>query len=398
MQQKDRKDGPEHERRIMHLDMDAFFASIEQVDNPKLKGLPVIVGGSSDRGVVSAASYEARKYGVHSAMPVVQARKLCPRGVFLPVRMKRYAQASRQVMDILAQVSPLVEKASVDEAYVDITGTGRLLGPPRELAVQVKRQVLETTSLTCSIGIAPNKFLAKIASDFDKPDGLTVIEPEAVADFLAGLPVGKIPGVGKRTLEILEGVAVRTAGDVLKYPRSFWSARLGKGGESLFRKAQGIDTRPVVISEAAKSCSAEHTFEQDTDDRERLRQWLLKQSERVGRELRQDRIKGRTVTLKVKYADHHQITRSRTLARPTNSTDRIFETVSELLEGVELKQKVRLVGTGVSNFAAPQVQLTLLEEGTQEEREALDSVLDCIRSRFGDHAIKRGRLFGEKKK
>ncbi|MFV0421994.1 DNA polymerase IV [Oleidesulfovibrio sp.] len=389
------------QRCIMHIDMDAFFASVEQLDNPELRGKPVIVGGGK-RGVVAAASYEARRYGVRSAMPSWQAQRLCPRGIFVKGRMHRYKEVSAKVMAVLGGFSPVVEQASVDEAYLDATGCERLFGPPEEMAQRIRVAVRQTTGLSCSVGVAPVKFLAKIASDVNKPDGLFVLPPEAVADFLAQLPVGSIPGVGKRFVDDLKALGIRTAGDVGRYPESFWQRRFGKGGISLFARAQGIDSRPVEPYTQAKSESAENTFEEDTDDKELLKTWLLRQAERVGRNQRRMGLNGRTVTLKVKFADFKNVTRSRTLPEPTSSTRVIYETAAALLDELDLPQKVRLIGVGLSQYAQGPQQMSLPlatpDVERDEKNEKLEKAMDALRDKFGSEAIVRGRLFGFKKK
>lgn len=383
-------------RRILHVDMDAFFASVEQLDNPELRGKPVVVGGET-RGVVSACSYEARKYGIHSAMPSAQARRLCPHAVFMPVRGHRYSEISRQVMDVLQRFSPLVEQASVDEAYLDVSGSERLFGPPEELGTALKAAVREATGLNCSVGIAPVKFLAKIASDYDKPDGLYVIHAEDMEAFLRDLPVKKIPGVGGSALGRLKDLGIHTAGDVLRYPEAFWQRRFGRFGQGLYERARGVDPRPVVPEYEAKSEGAENTFRQDTDDREELKRWLLDQAERVGRRLRRDNHKGRTVTLKIKFNDFKSITRSKTLPEPTNATRRIFETTAALLDKEPLPRKVRLIGLSVSNFTHKPEQLSLFG-GEDDNRDApLDATLDAIRDKFGRDILVRGRVFGFRK-
>lgn len=394
----------------MHIDMDAFYASVEQKDNPSLKGLPVIIGGGL-RGVVSAASYEARKYGVRSAMPMFRARALCPDGVYIRGRMARYLEVSREIMAVLRGFSPLVEQASVDEAYLDATGLFRVFGPVENMARQLKQAVYDATGLTCSVGLAPVKFLAKIASDRDKPNGLTVVYPEDVPAFLAALPVGDIPGVGKKSMLTLEQLNVRHAADVARYPRDFWIRRLGKMGGVLYDRGTGKDEREVVPFEPPKSESAENTFEEDTNDRELLTTWLLRQSERVGRALRKQHLAGRTITLKVKYADFTSLTRARTLPGPTNLTKVIFDTAVALLEELNPTEKLRLIGVGVSHFdersgpAAPRVQqLSLLggEPGKPEDQagsavnlkreSALDAAMDAVRDKFGARMVMRGRL------
>ena len=388
---------------IVHIDMDAFFASVEQLDDPELRGKPVVVGGGT-RGVVSAASYEARKFGIHSAMPSGLARRLCPQAVFVPGRRHRYKELSAKVMEVLGNFSPLVEPASIDEAYVDATGLERLFGPIEDMGRAIKDAVREATGgLTCSVGAAPVKFLAKIASDINKPDGLYVLHPEEVGAFLERLPVGKIPGVGKEFLKQLEVLGVRTAGQVGRYPREFWERRFGKGGMSLWSRAQGLDARPVEALGAPKSESSEHTYNEDTRDTAVLRRSLLAHAERVGTSLRAQGLAGRTVTLKVKFADFTQITRSRTLAHSTDATQTIFDVACALLDNVELKLKVRLIGLGVSGFrqGAEQGLLplsggaagTVLATEEEEKRRKLDNALDSLRGRFGKAAVVRGRLF-----
>jgi DNA polymerase IV len=383
-------------RWIMHVDMDAFYAAVEQADNPELRGRPVIVGGSR-RGVVSAASYEARVFGVHSALPIFQARQLCPQGVFLPVRMARYKEVSSQVMAILAGVSPLVEQVSIDEAYVDLTGTENLHGPFPEFARQLKIKVKEKTGLTCSIGLAPNKFLAKIASDLHKPDGLTIISAADVSDFLKTLPVTKIPGVGAKTLARLQALGVNRTGELLDYPRSFWQKHLGKSGLHLYERALGIDSTPVSPYSEPKSCSAENTLPRDTGDPAELRQWLLQQAERVGRELRRDCLKGRTVTLKIKFEDFKQITRSHTLAQPTCNTQQIYHLAEKLLLETKLRTRVRLVGLNVSQLTGTVGQESLFPlPAASRKQEQLDQAVDRIQGKFGFQAINRGKVKKEK--
>ena len=404
------------QRWIMHIDMDAFYASVEQKDNPSLKGLPVIIGGGL-RGVVSAASYEARKYGVRSAMPMFKARSLCPDGVYIRGRMARYVEVSREIMAILRNFSPLVEQASVDEAFLDATGLHRVFGPVENMARQLKEAVYESSGLTCSVGLAPVKFLAKIASDRNKPDGLTIVYPEDVPAFLAALPVGDIPGVGKKTMPALEKLGVRYAADVTRYPRDFWLRRFGKMGGALHDRATGKDEREVVPFEPPKSESAENTFDEDTNDREFLVTWLLRQSDRVGRALRKQHLAGRTITLKVKYADFTSLTRARTLPAPTNLTRVIFDTAVALLEELNPREKLRLIGVGVSHFdggtepAVPRArQLSLLGEEPEKREEnatppvdlkretALDAAMDAVREKFGARMVMRGRLLEQEER
>ncbi len=379
-------------RIILHIDMDAFFASIEQLDNPELKGKPVIVGGSK-RGVVSAASYEARTFGVRSAMPIFEAKRLCPNGIYLPVRMSRYREVSDKIMSILEEFSPLVEKVSIDEAFLDISGTERLHGAPEDVAFKIKGRIKEDTLLTCSIGIAPNKFLAKIASDINKPDGLTIITENKVQKFLSNLPVGRLPGVGDKTLKELKKLGVRFTSDILKYPEEAFRKRFGKFGHRLVELAKGIDESPVSPYTQAKSISSEDTLPEDTNNVEVLKRWLMSQAEVVGRRLRKANLKGRTITLKLKYSNFKSVTRSRTLNIPSNATKTIFDTASALLENCGLAAKVRLIGIGVSNFEETPIQYRLFDSGDIAEKklQKADQAIDQITDKFGIGIMKRAR-------
>lgn len=384
---------------IMHIDMDAFFASVEQLDNPALRGKAVIVGGDGARGVVCAASYEARVFGVHSAMPTWQAKRLCPHAAFIPGHHARYAEVSRQTMQVLQQFSPTIEQASIDEAYLDASGLERLFGPVEALGTAVKEGVKKVSGLNCSVGLAPVKFLAKIASDCNKPDGLTVLYPADIPNFLHNLPVQKIPGVGKTFARSLESLGIRTCGEVCAYPREFWERRFGKSGLILLERAHGIDPRPLVTERVAKSESAEHTLAEDTKDHTVLKEWLFRQADRVGRSVRKHGYKGRVVTLKVKFTDFKQISRQITLPQPTCATRTIFENACRLLDNLTLDNKVRLIGLGLSGFDSPPVQGLLLTEQTvsnqfvEEQRTRLDTTLDTLTKRFGKDAISHGALF-----
>jgi DNA polymerase IV len=377
--------------RILHIDMDAFYASVEQVDHPELTSKPVIVGGSQ-RGVVAAASYEARKFGVRSAMPIFEAKRLCPHGVFLPVRRRRYQEVSHEVMEILDTMSPLVEQVSIDEAFIDITGTESLHGPEIALVGKIKDAIRRRTSLTCSIGIAPNRFLAKIASKMNKPDGWTIIKDEDVAALMQKLPVNKIPGIGPKTAQVMKELGVQTAVDVLRFSQEFWVKRLGKGGIDLYERAKGIGPATVIPHRAPKSSSAEDTFATDTDDMDELKKWLLSQSEEVGRDLRKHGFRGKTITLKVKFASFKTVTRSTTLSEATHSTRIICDTAVKLLMRLRLQEKVRLIGVGVSNFAVGMEQKSLFPNKFLHQQEDLDRALDRIHDKFGGKAILRGRV------
>ena len=392
---------------ILHLDMDAFFASVEQLDDPSLAGKPVIIGGAQ-RGVVSTASYEARRFGVHSAMPIATARRLCPRGVFLRGRYSRYSELSRRIMATLREFSPAVEPASIDEAYLDAAGLDRLFGPPEALARAVKARVAEVTGgLTCSVGIAPVKFLAKICSEVNKPDGVFILEAEGVDAFLRALEVTRLPGVGRRMAESLRGLGITRVEQLRALPRDVLERRYGKWGAALHDRALGIDPRPVTPEHEIKSEGAERTFARDVRDRDLLGRALFAHAERVGARLRRHGLAGRTVTLKVKFADFRQITRSRTLAGRTDATATIYETARDLLAAEPLPQPVRLIGLSVSGFEAPAEQLLLPGTGSlphgkgglpapEEEarRRRLDRALDTLRERFGTDAVQRGGVHG----
>ncbi len=385
-------------RWIMHMDMDAFFASIEQLDNPSLRGRPVVVGGEH-RGVVSTCSYEARCFGVRSAMPIAEARRRCPQAVYVRPRMRRYVEMSALVRETIAAFSPKVEMASVDEAYLDATGLERLFGPVDAMGRALKAAVREATGgLTCSVGIAPVKFLAKIASEQRKPDGLFMLARESVPAFLATLPVTAVPGVGRRFSEELARIGVKSCGDVLRYTEDFWRTRYGKAGGVLWERARGEDPREVVPWSPPKSESAEVTLDEDTRDREFLKTWILRHAERVGASLRGQGLAGRTVTLKIKYADFHQITRQVTLDHRICSTESIYETACAVFDALELADRVRLIGVGVSGFeAGGPVQLSLLPEKKPDRdegrRDRLNRAVDALRSRYGGNAVMRGRLF-----
>ena len=389
-------------RWIAHVDMDAFFAAVEVLDNPSLRGKPVIVGHGA-RGVVCAASYEARVFGVRSAIPMTRALQLCPQGEFIVPRHERYSEVSRQVMAVLRDFSPVVEQASIDEAYLDATGLEGLFGPVQSLGEALKRAVFERTGLTASVGFAPVKFLAKIASDLNKPDGLSILWPERIPSFLHKLPVARIPGVGERTLATLHSLGVSTAGEVSCYPADFWERRLGKLGLMIWERSQGIDRAVVEPYLAPKSEGAEDTLLADTRDRGVLNAWLLRQAEAVGARARRHKARGRTITLKVKFSDFRQITRSRTLPVSTASTRVIYETAAALLHALELPLPVRLIGLALSGFVWGEEELQLclpgLGDGADEapspgqaaDRDrALDETLDEIRARFGKDAVLRG--------
>lgn len=344
---------------ILHLDMDAFFASVEQLENPELRSKPVVVGGER-RGVVATASYEARAFGIHSAMPVAQARKLCPHAVFLKTNGRRYSEISSLIMRSLYVFSPVVQAASIDEAYLDINGACRIFGGARAVAIAVKECIANVTGgLTCSVGVAPVKFLAKICSDLNKPDGIYILEEPDMDNFLLALPVTKIPGVGRHMAASLSKFGVSSVAHIRNLSRDFLANTYGKWGIRLYERAFGIDPRYVHENLPPKSESAECTFEKDTLDRGILGEALRTHAEKVARRLMRNKLAGRTVTLKIKFADFRQITRSRTYAGRTASSDAIFKAGWRLLEEERLPVPVRLIGLGVSGFEARAGQLYL---------------------------------------
>jgi DNA polymerase-4 len=380
-------------RVILHVDMDAFYASVEQRDRPELRGRPVVVGADPrGRGVVSAASYEARRFGIHSAMPIGRAYRLCPTAAFLPVDMDKYARESERIMAILADFTPLVEPLSLDEAFLDVSGSRALHGTGVDIARRIKARIREEVGLTASAGIAPNKFLAKIASDLEKPDGLVEVRPGQEAAFLRDLPLRRLWGVGPSAERELAALGARTIGDLARLGRGRLEARLGASGAHLFELAQGIDERPVVPWHDPKSIGAEETFERDTRDVARLRATLLAQADRVAAELRTAGLRGRTVTLKLRFADFHTLTRRGTGAAPTADGGEIFRRVWAAFARVPRPQAVRLIGLSVSGFAGASdpEQLSLL--GRPDRSERLNRVTDEVRTRFGARALLRGSL------
>ena len=317
---------------IIHVDMDAFYASVEQRDRPELEGKPIIVGGSPDqRGVVAAANYAVRQFGVHSAMPSSTARRLCPHAIFLPAQLDYYAQISDQIREIFHRFTPLVEPLSLDEAFLDVSGSERLFGTAESVGRQIKESIRSELNLVASVGIAPNKFLAKIASDLEKPDGFVQVDPRGVQAFLDPLPVGRLWGVGRQTSKVFQRLGVHTIGQLRALPLSVLTSHFGSHGEHLSKLAHAIDNRPVVPDREAKSISNETTFATDLDDQESLRAWLLELTEQVARRLRRHALRGRTVEIKVRFADFQTITRSRKLPEPTNSTQALWEQANTLL-------------------------------------------------------------------
>ena len=386
-------------KAIIHLDMDAFYPSVEMLDNPALKGRPVIVGGGRERGVVSSASYEARRFGVHSAQPIATAMHLCPEGIFLPVRMARYQDISKVVFEIFRQFTPLVEPVSIDEAFLDITGSERLLGRPEQIARKIKETVFAVTGLRVSAGVAPSLFVAKIASDIDKPDGLTVVIPGRVREFLDPLPIEKMWGVGRVTQEALARLNVRTFKALSRVPLKILEKKFGKQGLKMHKLSMGMDDRDVVPQHDVKSIGHEQTFIEDITESAEAGKLLLGLSNKVARRMRQGGIAGKTATLKVKYSDFVQITRSVTLENPTDDGFVIYAAVCRLLGKTEVGSRpVRLLGVSLSQLDCPttgkQLSLFNVDNGVQK-RKRLNMALDSLYEKHGDCVVRPGTLFSK---
>jgi DNA polymerase-4 len=384
---------------ILHADMDAFYASIEQRDRPELRGKPVMVGGVGPRGVVSAASYEARRFGVHSAMPSLEARRLCPDGIFLRGDLARYARESKRIFAIFRRFAPRLEGLSLDEAFLDLSGTERLLGPSAEVGHRLRAAVREETGLAVSVGIAPVKMVAKIASDLAKPDGLLEVRPSQLRSFLAPLPVSRIWGVGPVTEEHLRRAGFRTLGDLARAAEEPLRTALGSWGGEVARLARGEDPREVAPYREPVSISEENTFETDVADAQRLSAAIVSHAEAVARRMRRSGLRARTVVLKLRLARRESsgprgyplLTRRSTLREATDDGARIAELARGLLERWGIPEPVRLVGVGVTNLR-PGVSHQLALFGASEEsgrRERLNRALDEISSRFGNRALVR---------
>ena len=375
-------------RWIMHIDMDAFFASVEQLDNPELKGKPLIVGGQSCRGVVSTCSYEARKFGVRSAMPMVEARRLCPHAEFLPGRMWRYEEVSREIMRIFHEEAPLVEQLSIDEAFLDVSGMERLHKDVRNVGWRIKERIKNEIGLTCSVGLAPNKFLAKMASDLQKPDGFTVITHEKARSFIAPLPVTKIFGIGGAAKQMLAQFGIATIGQLANADRSILQKVFGKNADKVQHLAMGLDDRPVIPETAPKSIGRETTFEKDLYTFEDCKAAILELSGQTGFRLRNKGYSGRTVTLKVKFKDFKIITRSISSEGDISCDEEIFSLAVKLLKDVAYENGVRLLGVTVSNLQDGSCGSLCFEENTKLLQR--NAAVDNLKKRFGENIIARG--------
>jgi len=389
-------------RTILHVDLDAFFAAVEQRDDPSLRGKPVLVGGSVRRGVVAAASYEARRYGVFSAMPMAEALRRCPQAIVVPHRFERYHEASRAFSGILGDYSPLVESLSLDEAFVDVTASRALHGDGATIARAIKQRVRAEIELVASVGVAPTKFAAKIGSDIDKPDGLRVIEPDGLLQFLHALPISRLWGVGKVTQERLRELGLATIGDVARFPEAVLCRRLGASlGQHLAALARGEDPRDVVSESEPVTIGHEETFDDDLSSADALAPHLIEQADRVASRLRAADLRARVVMLKVKYADFRLVTRRRTLDDPTSDGGRIARMALDLARELDIgdhdgkRTRVRLCGVAVSGLEARGAPRQLaLDEPAREKGERLGDTLDQIRRRFGDAAVQRAILAG----
>ena len=378
-------------RTILHVDMDAFFASVEQRDDPTLRGKPVLVGSRERRGVVCAASYEARVFGCRSAMPMSVALRRCPHAAVVEPHHTKYGDVSDQVFEILGSATPLIEPLSVDEAFLDVTGTERLWGPPRALAERLRARIRAELHLTASVGIAPNKFLAKIASDLKKPDGLVEIAPDRIDEFLLPLPVERLWGVGPVSAKRLRAAGIATVADVRAHPLADLVARLGSWGEHVHRLSFGLDDRPVETEGEAKSIGHEETFPYDLEDPEDVKAVLLAQCEAVGRRMRRAGRKARGVTVKIRYGDFETITRAATLAAASDVTAEVWAAARDLFDrwAGDGYRPVRLIGVSTSRFQDGPVQLDLFPDPEHEKRRRLDRALDGLQKRYGSDSIRR---------
>ncbi|KAA3657822.1 MAG: DNA polymerase IV [Calditrichaeota bacterium] len=389
------------DRVIMHLDMDAFFAAVEQLDNPEYRGKPVVVGADpkqgTGRGVVSTASYEARKYGIHSALPISKAYRLCPHAIFLRGRMHRYAELSHQVMDIIKNYSPVLEQISIDEAFVDISGCIRLFGPTKNIGLKIKEDIHAQTGLRASVGIAPNKFIAKIASDLEKPDGLTICEKDGEKAFLAPLPIRKLWGIGARTEERLQNMGIKTIGDIADFDAKKLTTKLGVWGFGLWKLANGIDNRKVGTPHKRKSISEERTFYEDVADYNMVEKTLFKIADDLSRTMRRKSLKGRTITLKLRLEGFETHTRSKKLTDYVHDADSLRAVAVDLFRKFPIaERKVRLVGIAVSQLNTLGGEQLPLFDNTVINNEELEKLLDELKQRFGEKVVMRGSFLKKK--
>jgi DNA polymerase IV len=377
---------------VIHVDLDAFFAAVEQRDHPELRGKPVIVGGDpGSRGVVSTCSYEARKFGVHSAMPLRTAMSLCPQGIFVPVDGAKYQRVSREVMTVLRRFTPEVEQVSIDEAFLDVAGSEALFGPAPEIARRIKEAVVAATQLTVSVGVATNKLIAKVGSDLRKPDGLVVVEPGDEAAFLAPLEIRRLWGIGPKTAERLHALGISTIGELAALPVETLVRNLGDHGGTLHDRALGIDSDPVLGGgEAAKSVSHETTFAVDVTDPAEIERTLLALTEGVSARLRAAGIRAGTVAVKIRDSQFRTVTRQKHLAEPSDLTDAIWRAALELTRPEVRGKKIRLLGVAATQLGQPE-QISMFEVVDEKQRRVVTAT-DAVRRRFGDRAVTRASL------
>lgn len=383
------------DKTIAHLDMDAFFAAVEQRDNPSLIGRPVVIGADPKqglgRGVVATCSYEARVFGIRSAMPISQAYRLCPQAVYLKGNSYKYRQASHTIFSILKEYTPDIQPISIDEAFMDLTGCFHAPQTPRDLCLKIKKHIKEEVQLNASIGIAPNKMVAKIASDHCKPDGLMHVTQVKVLDFLWPLDIACIWGVGPKMQGVLKNMRIYTIGELAKYPKVKLVERFGDYGNKLHALANGIDDRNVETDDETKSVSNEYTFEEDTADIDLIYEKLLFLSQKVSRRLRRKELKGKTIGIKVRTSNFNTITRAHTINQRVNFDDVIYREVKKLFDlNYKVRSRIRLIGVRVSNFEDLYVQESLFESNEDAQRKNIYQAIDLIKDKFGEDAIKRG--------
>jgi DNA polymerase-4 len=381
------------QRAILHVDMDAFYASVEQRDNPDLRGKPLVVGGGDNRGVVAAASYEVREFGVRSAMPIAEARRRCPQLIRVAPRMAHYKSVSSQIFAVFNEFTPLVEGLSLDEAFLDVTASRALHGSGPNIAQAIKQAILERTHLTASVGVADNKLVAKIASDLDKPDGVMIVTADNCRSILDPLPVSVIPGIGPQTLARLHAVNIRTVADLRLAPDQSIEAIFGRYSQRTRERAAGIDNRPVVSDREEKSISAEETFDVDLSDRKDMDRVLLALSETTARRLRKSRLQAGTIQIKIRQSDFQTFTRQKSQRPPVNNTDQIYRIAQDLLSAWLAENpdaRIRLLGVGSSKLS-PAEQRDLFSDEEDSTITGVDKAVDSIQDRFGAESLGRAR-------
>lgn len=387
---------------ILHVDMDAFFAAIEQKNHPEYKNKPLIVGADpkkgKGRGVVSTCSYEARKFGVHSAMSISEAYKRCPQGIYVPPNGGLYSEVSHEIFKIFYDFTDIVEPLSIDEAFLDVTGSLKLFGSAVDIAKQIKKRIFEEQQLTASVGVATKKYLTKIASDLEKPDGLVVVEPDKIQEFLNPLDISRMWGAGIKTIEKLKKSGINTFGDLAKFPEKTLKLKYGKVGSHFYRLANGIDEREVIAGHDIKSVSNERTFMEDVLDLEEINQTLFALSEKVAFRLRKKSLNGKTIHLKLRYKGFDTITRNKTIDNFTSNTEEIYQVIKILFDNNYQKgRKVRLLGVGVSSFGKEvNRQLSLFDKQSMQD-EKLDQLEDLVKKKFGKKSIQRAESINRKR-